>query len=88
MQFLDVFALVVLLLLGAAAVAILAVLGMMPGRIARNRNHPQTAAVTACGWWGLITMGILLPVAYIWAYYNPRWQDEHKVEASDEDELS
>ena len=88
MQFLDVFALVVLLLLAAAAVAIWVVLGMMPGRIAHNRNHPQAAAVAVCGWWGVITMGILLPVAYIWAYYNPRWREGAKTETDDEGESS
>jgi len=41
---------------------------MMPGRIARERHHPQADAISVCGWWGLVTLGILLPLAYIWAY--------------------
>ena len=24
-----------------------------------------------CGWWGAITLGILSPIAFIWAYTNP-----------------
>ena len=71
MTVLDVFALIVLIVLVAAAVGIWVILGMMPGRIARNRNHPQADAINVCGWWGVITMGILLPLAFIWAYTNP-----------------
>ncbi len=67
----DVFALIVLIVLVAAAVGIWVILGMMPGKIARKRNHPQVDAINVCGWWGVITMGILLPLAFIWAYTNP-----------------
>jgi len=67
---LDWFALFVLLVLAVAAVAGWVVLGMMPGRIARKRKHPQSDAIAVCGWWGVITMGLLLPIAYIWAYTN------------------
>ena len=65
------FALIVLLVLIAAIVGIWVVLGMMPGKIARQRNHPQADAINVCGWWGVITMGLLLPVAWVWAYTNP-----------------
>ena len=71
MAALDVFALVVLSVLLAAAVAGWVVLGMLPGRIARQRNHPQAEAISVCGWWGVITLGLLLPVAWIWAYTVP-----------------
>ena len=71
MTFLDIFALIILIVLGATAVAVWAILGMLPGRIARQRNHPQADAVNACGWWGAITLGILTPIAFIWAYSNP-----------------
>ena len=72
----EYLALAVLLILVAAAVVIWVTLGMMPGRIARDRNHPQADAISVCGWWGVLTMGLLLPLAYIWAYTNPRWRDE------------
>lgn len=68
---LDIFALIVLLVLIAAAVAIWVILGMMPGKIARKRNHPQADAISVCGWWGVITLGLLCPLAYIWAYTKP-----------------
>lgn len=67
-RMLDYFALLVLLILGIVMVAGLVVIGMMPGRIARERHHPQADAISVCGWWGLVTLGILLPLAYIWAY--------------------
>lgn len=71
MAFLDIFALIVLLVLVAAVIAIWVILGMLPGRIARSRHHPQADAINVCGWWGVLTMGILLPLAFIWAYTNP-----------------
>lgn len=72
MTVLDVFALIVLLVLVAAALGTWLILGMLPGRIARQRNHPQAEAVSVCGWWGVITMGVLLPLAFIWAYTHPK----------------
>jgi hypothetical protein len=71
MTMLDIFALIVLLVLLATAIAAWAVLGMLPGRIARSRNHPQADAITVCGWWGVITLGLLCPLAFIWAYTKP-----------------
>lgn len=80
-MFVDYFALAVLLILATAAVAIWVVAGFMPGRIARERNHPHADAISVCGWWGVLTMGLLLPIAYIWAYSNPRWRDECSYDA-------
>jgi len=68
---LDIFALIVLLVLIACGLAVWALLGMYPGKIARQRNHPQAEAINVCGWWGAITMGLLAPIAFIWAYTNP-----------------
>jgi len=70
-MFLDIFALVVMLLLLGVVIWLVVLLGNMPGEIARKRNHPQTAAITALGWIGLITMGISWFVAIVWAYYQP-----------------
>ncbi len=68
---LDVFALVILLVLLLVGAAGWLALGMMPGRIARQRGHPQADAIAAAGWWGILTMGLLLPLAWIWAYTRP-----------------
>jgi hypothetical protein len=62
MSGLDIFALIVLIVCGLAAWTLL---GMYPGKIARQRNHPQADAINVCGWWGAITMGILTPLAFI-----------------------
>ena len=83
MSALDLFALFVLLVLLAAAVAAWVVLGMMPGKIARQRQHPQADAITVCGWWGVITMGLLLPLAFIWAYTNVLPETTERHETSD-----
>lgn len=68
---LDVFALIVLFVLLVAGAVALVAIGMLPGRIARQRGHPQAEAINVCGWMGLITFGVLLPLAYIWAFTNP-----------------
>jgi hypothetical protein len=70
-MFLDIFALVVMLLLLGVVIWLVVLLGNMPGEIARKRNHPQAQAITALGWIGLITMGISWFVAIVWAYYKP-----------------
>ena len=68
---LDIFALIVLLVLIDCALVGWGLLAVFPGKIARQRNHPQADAINVCGWWGALTMGILSPVAFIWAYTNP-----------------
>ena len=67
----EVFALIILLVLVISVLALWAMLGMLPGKIARDRNHPQAEAISVCGWWGAITLGILSPLAFIWAFTNP-----------------
>jgi hypothetical protein len=79
MTWLDVFALVILGILAVTAVALSILLGMLPGQIARRRRHPQADAISVCGWWGVLTLGLLLPLAYIWAYTNPRRRDAEGV---------
>ena len=68
---LDVFALIILGVLLAVIVGGALALAILPGRIARERGHPSADAIAVCGWWGLLTMGILLPLAWIWAYTWP-----------------
>ena len=68
---LDIFALIVLLVLIACGLVGWGLLAIFPGKIANQRNHPQAEAINVCGWWGALTMGILSPVAFIWAFTNP-----------------
>ena len=76
MKGLDIFALIVLIVLFIAVIGAWVLLGMMPGRIAQDRNHPQAEAINICGWMGAITMGILSPIAFIWAYIVPAKEDK------------
>jgi hypothetical protein len=46
-------------------------LAMMPGQIAKKRGHPQAEAINVMGWWGALTMGVLAPIAWVWAYTKP-----------------
>jgi hypothetical protein len=70
-MFLDIFALVVLFVVIAAVLFLAAILGALPGKIAKKRDHPQHEAINVCGWLGLLTLGLLWPFALIWAYTNP-----------------
>jgi Protein of unknown function (DUF3302) len=72
MDVFDIIAFVVFGVLVAAAVIVVVVLGSLPGRVAWQRGHPQAAAITVAGWLGLATLGILWPVALIWAFLQPR----------------
>ena len=64
---LDYVALGVIIFLMIGATAVIVVLGSLPGNIARKRNHPWPAAVTAAGWIGMVT-AVFWPLALIWAF--------------------
>ena len=72
MDGLDVFAFIVMFVILIAIGWLIYVLGALPGQIARKRQHPEAGAVNVCGWLGLITLGLLWPVAIIWAHLLPR----------------
>jgi hypothetical protein len=68
---LDYFTFLVLLVLICAVLALAIVLGALPGKIATGRDHPNADAIRVTGWLGLLTLGLLWPVALIWAYSRP-----------------
>ena len=68
MSGLDVFAAIVLLIVIVAAVAIWVALAMLPGRIAKSRNHPQAEAINVGGWVGALLLFVLWPLVLIWAF--------------------
>ena len=70
MTALDIFAWIVLIVLVLTTVAVLVFLAMLPGMIARRRNHPWAQAVNVAGWITLIFVFPLWPVALIWAYVD------------------
>ncbi len=68
---LDVFAFFVMAVMVGSIIIVAILLGGMPGKIAARRNHPQAEAINMCGWIGILTLGLLWPVAFVWAYTNP-----------------
>ena len=69
---LDVFALIVLAVLALTVLGVLVFLARWPGNIAQSRGHPQTDAIRIAGWLGVLSFGILWPLAFIWAHTKPR----------------
>ena len=78
---LDIFALVVMAVLVAVVIAFVVKLGPLPGKIARDRGHPQADAIYVLGWIGIITLGLAWPVALVWAYTRPGGSLGARVEA-------
>lgn len=68
---LDIFALIVFLVLVITMVGTFVFLGLLPGMIAKRRNHPQVEAITVGSWVGLLAGGVLWPLILIWAYTIP-----------------
>ena len=60
---------VLLFMLGFALLlcGVIVAIAMLPGRIAKGRQHPQAEAIAICGWVGLPT-GILWAAALVWAF--------------------
>ena len=67
---LDIFAWIVLVVLIGSTVAVVVVLAMLPGIIAKRRGHPWTAAVAVGGWVTLFLGFALWPLVLIWAYVD------------------
>ncbi len=67
----DILAFVVFAVLLAVAVIIVVTLGQLPGRIAQERGHPQAAAINVASWLAVATLGLLWPLALIWAFLKP-----------------
>ena len=70
MSFLDLFAWLVLIILAASTIAVIVIMAMLPGMIAKQRKHPWSHAVTVAGWVTLLLGFVLWPVALIWAYVD------------------
>lgn len=68
---LEIFALIVLAVLCAAAIWLLVVIGNIPGNIAREVGHPQAEAISLLAWLGTLTLGIGWFVALVWAKTKP-----------------
>jgi hypothetical protein len=66
----DLFAWIVLIILALSTVAVIVFLAMLPGYIAKKRNHPWAQAVAVAGWVTLFLGFALWPVVLIWAYVD------------------
>ena len=71
MSGIDIFAWIVLLIIIAAIVVVFVVLGMLPGKIARQRQHPQVQAINVASWLALIFGFAAWPFVMVWAYLRP-----------------
>ncbi|QOL27180.1 DUF3302 domain-containing protein [Thalassotalea sp. LPB0316] len=69
---LDYFAWVVFITIIVAALAIVVALCKIPGKIAKDNNHPQAEAINVAGWLGLLlSFGVIWVIAIIWAKTKP-----------------
>jgi hypothetical protein len=68
---LDVIAFLVFAVLITAAIIIIVFLGQLPGRLARQMEHPRASAIAITSWLGLATLGLLWPIALIWVFVRP-----------------
>lgn len=73
----------------AVVIWLVVLLGPLPGKIARGRDHPQADAKFVLGWIGLITLGVAWLVALVWAYTRPSSDAALQARINDlEDELA
>ena len=70
MSGLDLFAWIVLVVLAASTIAVVFIMGALPGQIARSPGDPRAQAVTVAGWITLVLGFVLWPIALIWAYVD------------------
>jgi len=70
MSGLDIFAYIVLVVLVLSTVAVICIMGWLPGHIARDRGHPWAQAVGVAGWVTLLFGFVLWPVVFVWAYVD------------------
>lgn len=68
---LDIVTLLIISTVVVVGMAFILWLAAVPGQIARQRNHPQSDAIAACGWLSLLTCFVVWPVAVVWAYTRP-----------------
>ena len=70
MTTIDIFAWIVLAIFVASSVFVVVFMAMLPGMIARRRNHPWKEAVAVGGWVTLFVGFALWPLVLIWAYVD------------------
>jgi len=71
MSFIDIFTWIVLLITVATVVGVFVFMGLWPGKVASQNNHPQAEAIKIGSWVALIMGFALWPVVLVWAYTKP-----------------
>ena len=71
MSGIDIFAWVVLVIMIATVLVVFVVLGVLPGKVARQRQHPQEQAIQVASWLALIFGFAAWPFVLVWAYLRP-----------------
>ena len=71
MTFIDIFTWIVLLITVATVVGVFVFMGLWPGKVASQNNHPQAEAIKIGSWVALIMGFALWPVVLVWAYTKP-----------------
>lgn len=71
MSFIDIFTWIVLLIIIMTAVGLFVFLGLWPGKVAHERNHPQADAIQIGSWVTLVLGFVFWPLILIWAYTRP-----------------
>jgi type VI protein secretion system component VasK len=71
MTFIDIFTWIVLFIAVATVVVFFVFMGLWPGKVASQNNHPQAEAIKIGSWVALIMGFALWPVVLVWAYTKP-----------------
>ena len=72
MSGIDYFAWFVFIVIILCVVYIFVALAQLPGKTARERNHPQADAINVASWLGLLlTMGVIWVLAMVWSRTVP-----------------
>ena len=71
MTFIDIFTWIVLLIIVVTLVGVFVFMGLWPGKVASQNNHPQAEAIKIGSWVALIMGFALWPVVLVWAYTKP-----------------
>lgn len=71
LRHIDIFTWIVLLITIATVVGVFVLMGVWPGKVASQNNHPQAEAIKIGSWVALIMGFALWPVVLVWAYIKP-----------------
>jgi type VI protein secretion system component VasK len=68
---LEAFALVVLLVVTGVAIWLVVLIAGIPGKMARENNHPYADAINYLAWIGVLTLGVGWFIALVWTQLRP-----------------